>query len=153
MKKASLCVLIFAACGCGFCLSMIMSFPSARSPAALAEEDGATIADIMVVINSGKDSLLGQIKTAMRGSGPATGKAWRAVEAKGAVIATLGTDVMIKQTPPKGSRTSWRRKMAAYTKLAKSLAAAAAQEDFRAASNAVKSLGRSCNGCHRAHKD
>ena len=147
-----LSVSVLAVIACGLCLSMNATFQTDSSPAAFADEGGATISDVMIVAHYGRTSLLTQLKTAVKGSGPENAKAWKAVRAKGAVIASLASTVLAKQSPPKGSASSWKAQVAAYTKQAKSLAAAAAEEDFAAASKAVKSLGKSCTSCHKAHK-
>ena len=151
--KKALSVSVLALAVCGLYLSMNASFPVERHPAAFAAEGGARISDVMVVVNGGgRTGLMGELKAAMMGSGPATAKAWKAVRAKGAVIASLATNVMAKQSPRKGDEASWKQKVAAYASLGNSVAAAAATQDLAAASKAVKTMSRACSGCHKLHK-
>ncbi len=151
--KKALSVSVLAMAVCGIYLSMNASFPVERHPAAFAAEGGASISDVMVVVNGGgRTGLMGELKEAMKGSGPATAKARKAVRAKGAVIASLATNVMAKQSPSTGDEASWKQKVAVYARLGNSVAAAAAQQDLAAASKAVKTMSRACRGCHMLHK-
>lgn len=120
--------------------------------AVFAAAGGASIGDVMVVAHSGKGSLLTELRDAVKGSGPSTDKEWKAVKARGAVLASLATDVMGKQSPRKGSAASWKKQVAAYADKAKKLAAAAAKKDHSASNAAVNALRKSCKPCHQPHK-
>lgn len=118
----------------------------------LAAEGGATISDVMLVAHAGNTSLIGELKAAVKDSGPANDKEWKAVKARGAVLATLATDVLAKQKPPKGNASSWKKQVSAYAENARKLADAASKKDLGATSSAVSTLARSCSGCHKPHK-
>jgi cytochrome c556 len=59
---------------------------------------------------------------------------------------------LTKATPPKGDEKSWKKLAGNYEKNVKSLAAAADSKDEKKANAALKAIGGSCSGCHKAHK-
>jgi cytochrome c556 len=118
----------------------------------LADTGGASISDVMIVAHLGDTSLLGQLKEATKGSGPDSDKAWKAVKAQAAVLASLATEVLAKQSPSKGDAASWKKQVSGYAGHAVRLAAAAGKKDSPAVASAVKSLGQACAGCHKVHK-
>ena len=110
-----------------------------------------SISDVMVVANAGPNSLSGQIKGMLKGSGPEGDKAWRQVSARAQVLATLA-ELMKKQKPEQGSAESWKQQTEAYAAGLQKLAAAAKTEDLGATQAAAKAVGGSCKGCHKPHK-
>ena len=141
--------LVVAVCACS--LSLSGTFET-EAPAVFAAAGGASISDVMVVAHSGKMSLLTELKEAMKDTGPSLDKEWKAVKARGAVLATLVTNVLGTQKPKKGSESSWKKQVASYAGAAKKLAAAASEQDLTAARAAVNTLKKSCSGCHKPHK-
>ncbi len=141
--------LVVAVCACS--LSLSGNFET-EAPAVFAAGGGASISDVMVVAHSGNMSLLTELKAAVKDSGPASDKEWKAVKARGAVLATLATDVLGKQKPKKGRESSWKKQVAIYVDAAKKVAAAGAEQDLVAATGAVRKLARTCSGCHKPHK-
>ena len=123
-----------------------------EAPAVFAAVGGASISDVMVVAHSGKMSIMSELKAAVKDSGPSSDKEWKAVKARGAVLASLATEILGKHKPKKGRESSWQKQVSAYASVAKKLAAAASDRDLAATSRAVKTLARSCSGCHKPHR-
>ena len=63
------------------------------------------------------------------------------------VAETLG-----KQTPPKGSKESWKTQTEKYMTNVKAVDAAAEKKDPAGVSKALGTIGASCGGCHGQHK-
>lgn len=153
MTRVNQLLLCFGSIACVCTLSFTLNGTfQAEAPEVFAAEGGASISDVMVVAHAGKTSLLNQLKAAVRGSGPSTDKEWKAVRASGGVLASLASDVLGKRKPKKGSEASWKEQVGLYASAANKLASAAAQQDLDATSSAVKTLSRSCSGCHKPHK-
>lgn len=144
---AALALLLFA-------VSLIMPLrprlSSLRAFAALADQ-AATVGDFMQVVH-GPNGLRMQIQGALRGSGPADDKAWRAVEARAAILCLLTTAILETAQPEKGSLDSWKTQVAEYKKVTESLSLATRAKNRRASFERVTVLARSCKSCHRAHK-
>ncbi len=124
-----------------------------RSPVAraLLAEKGAGLEDFMLVVH-GPQGLKTQIKEALKGSGPADDKAWKTVRARAAVITFLTENILMKATPEKGDKTSWKTKVNDYYKLTKALNGAAGEMDLSRANTELKKLEKSCDACHKVHK-
>jgi hypothetical protein len=126
---------------------------SAFSPheaSALAGEV-ANVTDFMLVVH-GPNGLLGQIKEALDGKGPADDKAWRGAKARASVVSYLCDTILAKAKPPKGDAASWKSKVGEYAGTAKSLAKALEAKDASAAKRERDRRGKSCESCHKAHK-
>jgi hypothetical protein len=122
-----------------------------RPAPAEAAAKGLSITDLMLVVHDGK-GLLGQVRTAVRGEGPADDKAWMSVKARAAVIVSLIESALVPASPAKGDKASWKQKTTSYLGSAKALAAAATKENAAAAYEATTRLLKSCTPCHDAHK-
>ncbi len=152
MSRARLvCLSGLVAVLCALCVSLTGSF-SSEAPSVFAAAGGASISDVMVVAHSGNLSIQNELKDALKDPGPSSDKDWKEVKARGAVLTSLATDVLAKQSPRKGSASSWKKLVAEYAAMAQKLAAAASEKDLAATNDAVKALGRSCSGCHKPHK-
>lgn len=57
-----------------------------------------------------------------------------------------------KATPPKGEKAAWERTATAYCKQVKALSDACTAKDGDKAKAALDAIGKSCGGCHKAHK-
>lgn len=136
---------------CGLCI-VLNEVSETETPAVLAAEGGASISDVMVVAHAGKGSLIDDLKVAFKGTAPASDKQWKAVKARGAILATLAADVLAKRSPPEGEASSWKKEVSSYAETARKLVAAASEKDADASGAAVSTLARSCRGCHRAHR-
>jgi hypothetical protein len=121
------------------------------TPAAAAAERGLSITDMMLVVHDGK-GLLGQVRQAVRGTGPADAKAWKSVQARATVMVSLVESALLRASPPKGDKASWKQKTTSYYNAVKSLAAAAAKGEAGAAYEATTRLSKSCTPCHDAHQ-
>ncbi len=108
-----------------------------------------TATDIMIVVN-GKGGLVQQLKKDLAKS-PADDKSWAAVRAKAAVVAHLST-ALARTQPAKGSSGSWSKYVREYAADTKKLAAATTANKHSAAKSALSAIGRSCRGCHKAHR-
>ena len=119
----------------------------ALAPAAVA----ADLDDFMLVVH-GPKGLKTQIEESLKGSGPADEKAWKAVKARAAVIAYLTDTILSKAQPSKGDKAAWKTKVTEYGTMAKALAKATADKDSDAAKAELGKMGKSCEGCHKAHR-
>src|SRR5262245_44903988 len=59
---------------------------------------------------------------------------------------------LAKATPPKGGKDAWEKVATAYCKQVKALSDACESKDAKKAEAALKAIGGSCGGCHKAHK-
>jgi cytochrome c556 len=57
-----------------------------------------------------------------------------------------------KNEPPKGEKDSWKKMTGTYEKSVKDLAAAVKGDKADGVKTAMAAIGRSCAGCHKAHK-
>jgi cytochrome c556 len=57
-----------------------------------------------------------------------------------------------KNDPPKGDKKSWEKFTTEYAANAKKLDEAAEKKDKDAVQKMLKTLGASCNACHKQHK-
>jgi len=76
---------------------------------------------------------------------------WTAVQTTTREIATL-TAALAKNEPKKGDAASWKKFADAYAAQGKALDEAAEKKDLAATQSAFQQMGRSCMGCHRAHR-
>jgi len=125
-------------------------FSAPEALAALADPE-ASVADFMQVVHGPKGLRL-QVQQALRGSGPADDKAWRAVQARAVILGLLTTVILEKAKPKKGSPDSWKAQVDKYQKATEDLILATRARNRRAALEHVSVLGRSCKSCHKAHK-
>lgn len=76
---------------------------------------------------------------------------WDATTKKSKEILTL-ISALGKNSPPKGDKASWEKHTKDYTANAKALNEACEKKNKPGAEAALGKLGRSCKGCHDAHK-
>ena len=119
---------------------------------ALLAEKGAGLEDFMLVVH-GPQGLKTQIKEALKGSGPADDKAWKTVRARAAVVTFLTESILLKAAPEKGDKASWKTKVNDYYKLTRAITGAAGEKDLSRANTELKKLEKSCDACHKAHKE
>ena len=124
--------------------------PRLTAVEALADP-GATVADFMQVVH-GPNGLRIQVQEALRGSGPADDKAWKAVRARAVIIGLLTTAILERAEPKKGTPDSWKAQVNKYQEVARGLITATGAKNRRASLERVAVLARSCKSCHKAHK-
>ena len=149
--KRSVLVLALAVAGCALVFSRQGGSSPENGGTVSAQEKGPGIAEFMLVVHD-KQGILPQVRQALTGAGPADDKAWKAVHARAAVIATLGEAILSKKLPDKGDKASWREKVGSYLASAKALEAAAASKSAEKARTEAGKLQKSCNACHKAHQ-
>jgi cytochrome c556 len=149
--KRSVLVLALTFAGSALILVRAGGSSSGSGGAVSAQEKGPGIAEFMLVVHD-KQGILPQVRQALTGAGPADDKAWKAVHARAAVIATLGEAILSKKLPDKGDKASWREKVGSYLASAKALEAAAASKNAEKARTEAGKLQKSCNACHKAHQ-
>jgi cytochrome c556 len=76
---------------------------------------------------------------------------WDDVGKKAKELAELGA-ALPKNEAKKGEKDSWEKLAKAWADETKALADAAEKKDKDAATKAAGNLGKSCGGCHKAHK-
>lgn len=109
---------------------------------------GGPIHDVMQKIGGrGPQNITNQIGQALQGGSPS----WSDIQAKAKEYVDLAK-VLAKQTPPRGSKSSWDELTAALVAAAEDLNAAAEKKDLKAATTAHDQLKNSCQTCHRAHR-
>ena len=149
--KRSLLVLAMTVAGFAVVFSRAGGSSSGNGGAVSAEEKGPGIAEFMLVVHD-KQGILPQVRQALTGAGPADDKAWKAVHARAAVIASLGESILSKKLPDKGDKASWRTHVGSYLASAKALEAATASKSAEKARAEAGKLQKSCNACHKAHQ-
>lgn len=116
--------------------------------AATAADDAVPdISEIMSKCNKGNASLMAKIK-AEAGKGSPD---WMSIQESTAEFAKLA-DALGKNKPPKGSAANWKTECDKYSKLVKSLDAAAQKKSKADCTKIVGNLQRTCAGCHKQHK-
>jgi cytochrome c556 len=108
-------------------------------------DKGPSIEEIMTKAHDEENGLLEKISQGLQG-----GK-WDDVTRQTKALVPLA-EALGKAKPAKGTAASWKRLCDEYTAMARSLDAAAAKKDKDGAEKALKTLERSCGGCHKAHK-
>ena len=148
--KRSVPVLVLAGVGAAFVFFRGNTGPGAPAGVS-AEEKGPGIAEFMLVVHD-RQGMLPQVRQALTGAGPSDDKAWKAVSARAAIIASLGEGILSKRLPDKGDKASWREKVTSYNASARALANAAVAMNLATARTESAKLQRSCNACHKAHQ-
>jgi cytochrome c556 len=112
-----------------------------------ARARAASIDEIMRKVNGGKGLQKKQLPDALKAS-PVD---WSAVQKLTKEYTELCGDLG-KNDPPKGDKASWAKLTKAYADSAKKLNDAATKKDKDALLAAHTAIGKTCGGCHKAHK-
>jgi hypothetical protein len=124
---------------------------AAASPTAEGGGGSATISDFMVVVHD-PQGLLAQLQKSMAGGGPADDKAWKGVKARAVIIPALAEDILTRQSPQKGAKSSWKQHVDGYLRIARRLAEAAAAEKAATVKAELLEIKKTCDNCHKAHR-
>jgi cytochrome c556 len=118
------------------------------SPAgAQSDDEMPTLKEIMAKLHKGSKAPLNTVKNALKNESPD----WAKIETDAKVIEKLGA-FLPKTEPPRGDKASYEKLAKAYASNAKKLEEAAEKQDLEKARAASKSLGGSCQTCHKAHR-
>lgn len=133
---------LFAALGVA--VTVLASGPSVS----VAKQKDEKIPDIKTIMqegHKGTDAFLSKIgKEAKAGQ-------WDEAQAHAKALAVFGT-ALGKNKPSKGDEASWKKLTDQYEANTKAVLAATEKKDAGATQKALKSIGGSCMGCHKAHK-
>ncbi len=106
----------------------------------------ATIEDIMTKGHK-KGGFRDQINIELKKGTPD----WTAVQTAASEFKTLAEDLG-KNKPPKGSEASWKKACDEYFGYVKELDAATQQKNKSKSVTALGKIGKTCTGCHNAHR-
>jgi cytochrome c556 len=112
-----------------------------------AAERAPSIEEIMKKVNGGKGLQKKQLPDSLKAS-PVD---WPAVQKLTKEYAELAA-ALGQNDPPKGEKASWAKLTKAYADAAKKLNDAAEKKDKEALLAVHNQIGKSCGGCHKAHK-
>lgn len=108
----------------------------------------ASIQEIMTKCHKLKVGLRDQIKAGAETASPN----WADLQKKSKEFVEQAS-MLEGNTPPKGSKESWKKLSKEYVEQVKALDAAVAKKDAKAVADAHKKLGANCKGCHDAHQE
>jgi hypothetical protein len=112
-----------------------------------ADDQGASIKDIMGKLHKGAKAPLSQLKVQLKAESPD----WKAIQGETKDFVALGGG-LAKFDPPKGEAKAYKSLATNYYNHAKDLDSAARKEDLGATKAAFSKLAASCKECHSAHK-
>lgn len=110
-----------------------------------ADEKTPTIKEIMTQGHKGTDAFLAKIGKEAKG-----GK-WDDAQSHAKALAVFG-EALGKNKPPKGDEKSWEAMAKKYHDNTQAVLKATEKKDAAATDKALKAIGASCGGCHKAHK-
>jgi cytochrome c556 len=112
-----------------------------------AAENQPSIKAIMKKANDGDASLFGQVGKELMADEPN----WAGIRTKTKELLSLA-DSLSKNTPPRGTKESWKKLTQEYATNLRALDDAAQKKNKDGADAAHQKLITSCNACHRVHK-
>ena len=110
----------------------------------------AGLTDFMLVAH-GQKGLWNQMSEASKGTS-IDDKAWKTMQARANVLVYLGETILVKATPEKGDKASWKTKTTEYMGVVRNLAKAAGAKDAGAVSAELTRLAKGCESCHKLHR-
>ncbi len=102
-------------------------------------------------INQIMKAVPGKGKLVEKFSSAAKGDKWDDAKKIGTELKTYG-EAMGKNTPKKGEKESWEKHAKTFSETMTAFADAADKKDKDAIADGVAKFGKSCGGCHSAHK-
>jgi cytochrome c556 len=116
-------------------------------PAGAQDDEKPTIKQIMVKLHKGAKAPLSAVKAQLKKDSPD----WDQVETEAKIIEKYGA-FLTKTEAPRGDQASYGKLAKAYLSSSKDLDHAAEEKDLDKARAALRKLGGSCQGCHKAHR-
>lgn len=111
------------------------------------ERPRSAIGEVMIRLTKGEQSLNAMVGKELNEEAPP----WDKIQPRTHEVVQL-TRSLSQYDPPRGSKESWEKQTASFSKLAADLDKAAQAKDKDAARAAHQELTHSCKGCHETHR-
>jgi hypothetical protein len=82
---------------------------------------------------------------------PSTTTQWEQARSDAAMLAEAG-NLLLAETPPRGTVGAWRRRATEFRSAAESLLRTVERRDFSAAQESLRALPQTCAACHADHR-
>ncbi|APW61286.1 cytochrome c [Paludisphaera borealis] len=132
---------------CGVSMLALVVAGGLVSRQAGAADESVTSEVVMKKLFAGKTSASGILKAELKGEKPDWAKVKKAAETFTKYGPALG-----KNDAPRGEKASWDKLTKALADASKELETAAKKEDLKSVRETAAKIGKSCKGCHDAHK-